>query len=179
MQRKPLFLLVLACAWSLGASAQWQWIDKDGRKVFSDRPPPQEVPDRSILKQPSMPSAPARVAVPAAADEASPATPALAPKPGGRDAQLEEKKARAEAAEAARRQAQDKAQAAQLARERADNCQRARQSSAALSSGTPMVHHNAQGERVYMDEASRAAEMRRAQDIVARDCGPLPATSVQ
>ncbi|SDM61439.1 protein of unknown function [Oryzisolibacter propanilivorax] len=174
MQRKPLFLLVLACAWSLGASAQWQWIDKDGRKVFSDRPPPQEVPDKNILKQPSLPAAPARAVAPLVTDEASPAAPTLAPKPSGRDAQLEEKKARAEAAEAARKQAQDKAQAAQLARERADNCQRARQSSAALTSGTPLVHHNAQGERVFMDDAARAAELRRAQDIVASDCGPLP-----
>ncbi|MEK9952912.1 MAG: DUF4124 domain-containing protein [Curvibacter sp.] len=38
-------LLVLAgCLYALSASAQWQWLDKDGRRVFSDRPPPAEVP---------------------------------------------------------------------------------------------------------------------------------------
>ena len=33
------------------ASAQWQWVDSSGRKVFSDTPPPAGVPDK-ILKRP-------------------------------------------------------------------------------------------------------------------------------
>ena len=52
MKMHKLLLLAVACTWALGAAAQWQWIDKDGRKVFSDRPPPAEVPAKSILKQP-------------------------------------------------------------------------------------------------------------------------------
>ncbi|WP_157774172.1 DUF4124 domain-containing protein [Paracidovorax citrulli] len=39
MKLHRLLVLACACSWALGASAQWQWIDKDGRKVFSDRPP--------------------------------------------------------------------------------------------------------------------------------------------
>ena len=38
MKMHKLLLLAVACTWALGAAAQWQWIDKDGRKVFSDRP---------------------------------------------------------------------------------------------------------------------------------------------
>ena len=35
-----LTLAALACSVPLMAAAQWQWLDKDGRKVFSDQPPP-------------------------------------------------------------------------------------------------------------------------------------------
>ncbi|AVP58237.1 DUF4124 domain-containing protein [Pulveribacter suum] len=173
MTRKQLFLLALACTWALGASAQWQWIDKDGRKVFSDRPPPQEVPDRSILKQPTLRGAAPAAGASTAAQQGDAAAPAAAPAAAassGRDQQLEDKKAKAEAAEAARKQAEEKAQADRQAKARAENCARARQSSNTLSSGAPMAHTNAQGERGFMDEATRAAELRRAQAIMASDC---------
>ncbi|HCL86171.1 MAG TPA: DUF4124 domain-containing protein [Comamonadaceae bacterium] len=176
MKRKQLFLLALACTWALGASAQWQWVDKDGRKVFSDRPPPQDVPDKNILKQPTLrgtlpAAAPAAAASTAAQqDEAAPAAAAASAPSAGRDQQLEDKKAKAEAAEAARKQAEEKAQAERQAKARAENCARARQSSATLASGIPMAHVNAQGERGFMDEATRAAELRRAQAIMASDC---------
>ncbi len=171
MQRKPLFLLVLAGFWAFGASAQWQWIDKDGRKVFSDRPPPQEVPDKNVLKQPAPRSAlpapaPAAGDAPAGAASAAPLRPAA---PTG-DKQLQDKKAKAEAAEAARKQAEEKAQADRQAKARAENCTRARQASSTLGSGIPLAHTNAAGERGYMDEATRAAELKRAQDVIASDC---------
>ncbi len=47
-------LLVAALAGlCFAASAQWQWIDKDGHKVFSDRAPPPEIQDKNILKRPA------------------------------------------------------------------------------------------------------------------------------
>ena len=109
MKTHKLLLLAVACTWAVGAAAQWQWIDKDGRKVFSDRPPPQEIPEKSILKQPggAAPRAASPVPAPAAADGApSPAAEgataaAPAPKPAasaagvGKDKALEEKKAQA------------------------------------------------------------------------------------
>ncbi|AVO50401.1 DUF4124 domain-containing protein [Melaminivora suipulveris] len=173
MQRKPLkqlLLLVLAGSWALGASAQWQWIDKDGRKVFSDRPPPQDVPEKNVLKQPTLRATAPTPMPPAQA----PATAASlgAPEAGAPtvDKQLQDKKAQAEAAEAARKQAEEKTQAQQQAKARAENCARARQSSNTLSSGMPLAHINDKGERGYMDEATRSAELRRAQEIIARDC---------
>jgi len=48
---RPLFL-AFVCMVPLLAAAQWQWIDKDGRKVFSDRPPPSDIAPNRILKQP-------------------------------------------------------------------------------------------------------------------------------
>ena len=128
MKMHKLLLLAVACTWALGAAAQWQWIDKDGRKVFSDRPPPAEVPAKSILKQPGG----APVARPAATPEASSAenaTPAAAaskpaakPVAAGKDKELEEKKAAAEAAEAAKKKAEEE----KIARAKAENCTRAR-----------------------------------------------------
>lgn len=175
-----LLLLAVACTWAMGAAAQWQWIDKDGRKVFSDRPPPQDIPEKSILKQPGPP--PARVtAAPAAGADApnadaatgASATAAATPaKPGasaagaGKDKALEEKKAQAEAAEAARKKADEQ----KLAKAKAENCNRARQARAAFDSGRPITQTNAQGERIFLDEAGRTAESKRLDGIIAADC---------
>lgn len=176
MKTHKLLLLAIACTWAMGAAAQWQWIDKDGRKVFSDRPPPQEIPDRSILKQPSggRPTLAAPAAVPAdgtpaaaAADAASAAPRAAASAAGsGKDKALEEKKAQAEAAEAAKKKAEED----KVAKAKADNCNRARQAKAAFDSGRPITQSNAQGERIFLDEAGRAAETKRLDGIIAADC---------
>ena len=79
---------------------------------------------------------------------------------------MEKKKAQAEAEEAAKKKAQDEKQAAA----RADNCKRAQQAKAGLDSGAPMKQTNAQGERVFLDEAGRNAESKRIQGIIDADC---------
>jgi hypothetical protein len=169
MKLNKLLLMAFACAWSLGASAQWQWIDKDGRKVFSDRAPPLDIPDKSILKQPGG-SLGARtdqkpVLSTVAAEPAAAASPPKAPA-SGKDKELEEKKAQAEAAEAAKKKAEED----KLAKAKADNCARARQAKATFESGRLITHSNAQGERVFLDEATRNAESKRIDSIIATDC---------
>ena len=169
-------LLAVACTWAMGASAQWQWLDKDGRKVFSDRPPPQEIPDKNILKQPGGNAPVSRTGpIPGAASpaaDAASAPAAAAPKPGasaagtGIDKALEEKKAQADAAEAAKKKAEEE----KLAKAKADNCARARQAKAAFDSGRPITQSNAQGERIFLDQAGRDAETKRLNGIIASDC---------
>lgn len=180
MKMHKLLLLAVACTWAMGAAAQWQWTDKDGRKVFSDRPPPQDIPEKSILKQPGPPPARVMTAPGAGADAANAdaatgasATAAATPaKPGasaagaGKDKALEEKKAQAEAAEAARKKADEQ----KLAKAKAENCNRARQARAAFDSGRPITQTNAQGERIFLDEAGRTAESKRLDGIIAADC---------
>ncbi|WP_295849497.1 DUF4124 domain-containing protein [uncultured Xylophilus sp.] len=161
--------LVLLCTLAWPAMAQWQWLDKDGRKVFSDRPPPSDVPVRNILRQPA--GAPAAAVATTPAPAAAPANAAgqaagALPKPTGRDPELEARKREADAAEAAKRKAEEE----RAARARADNCQRARQAQATLDSGIRIAQVNAQGERVFMDEAARAAETQRNQAVMASDC---------
>ena len=169
MKMYKLALLALACTWSAGAFAQWQWLDKDGRKVFSDRAPPADIPQKNILKQPGI-ALPVAVPDTAASTAATPA-PSVAPvgqavhKPG-KDKELEEKKAQAEAAEAAKQKVED----AKVAAARADNCSRAQRAKITFESGKPLRQTNAQGELEFLDEAGRTAELRRVQSIIDSDC---------
>ena len=50
---KNLVIAVVGGTFALSALAQWQWIDKDGHKVFSDRSPPPEINEKDILKRPA------------------------------------------------------------------------------------------------------------------------------
>lgn len=148
---------MLACT---SALAQWQWLDASGRKVYSDTPPPINVPEKDILRRagPTV-AAPAAGPVPAA-------NPSAAPQISGRDGPLEARKKQAEAQE----QAQKKAEADKLAQIRQDNCERARRGKATLESGVRMVTTNAQGEREVMDDAARAAETQRINEIIRSSC---------
>lgn len=172
---RPILFLV-ACTLSLAAAAQWQWVDKTGRKVYSDRPPPADIPEKSILKQPAgarstpvaAPAPPAAGASAAAgAASAAARAAASAPKLTGKDAELEAKKKQAEAEEAARKKAaEDK-----LAADRAQNCERAKGNLKMLQSGRRMQQTNAKGEPEIMTDETRAAETKRTQDIINQDCG--------
>ncbi|MDM0086346.1 MULTISPECIES: DUF4124 domain-containing protein [unclassified Variovorax] len=158
------------CAMPLAASAQWQWIDKDGRKVFSDQAPPPEIPDKNIVRRPGAPVArhaasPAAEA-PDAAPSPIPALTASSPKPSGVDKDLAEKARKAEDAE----KAKQAAEAQKLAKARADNCGRARQGKATMDSGIRVARVNAQGEREIMDDKARAAEQQRLQSVIDSDC---------
>lgn len=154
---RPL-LCVAACLYALTASAQWQWLDKDGHRVFSDRPPPTDVPDKNILKRPGARGA---AAVPAApAETAAPVAPA------GVDKSLDEKKKQAETAEAAKRKAEED----RNARIRAENCARAQQAKAGLDMGGRMTRINEKGEREFMDDAAIAAESQRLQGLISENC---------
>ncbi|MFN9728359.1 MAG: DUF4124 domain-containing protein, partial [Acidovorax sp.] len=83
-----------------------------------------------------------------------------------KDRELEQKKAQAEAAEAAKAKAEQE----KLAKARAENCARARQAKATFESGRPLSYTNAKGERGFMDEATRNAEVKRIDGIIASDC---------
>ncbi len=170
---KPILALALVCGLLVAGpvAAQWQWQDSSGKKVFSDQPPPPDIPERNILQRPHRAAAPApAAAAPAAAAPASAASAKgaadAAPKLSGTDKELEERKRQADNAEAAKRKAQEEA----AARARAENCNRARQAKASYDSGVRIARTNAQGEREYIDDAARAAETRRLQGIIASDC---------
>lgn len=171
---RTLTLAVAGSFFSLSALAQWQWIDKDGHKVFSDRAPPAEIPAKNILKQPgnkilSTPSSPDnRAALAAPAVMASAPTPKVsAPKLSGKDAQLEARKKQADDLEESRKLAEEE----KMAKLKADNCERVKKAQVTLKSGVRISITNAQGERDIMDDTARAAETRRLQAIAQSDCG--------
>jgi hypothetical protein len=168
------FLLAAACAVPALALAQWQWVDKDGRKVFSDRPPPQDVPAERILKQPGKRAAAAEAPVPAEAAPPGTATAKAtlpvaagsAPKLTGKDKALEDKKKQQEAEAAAKKKAEEE----KFAQAKAENCTIVKRNRAAYESGVRIARTNAKGETEYLDDAQRAAEMKRMDGIIARDC---------
>ena len=51
---KKTIALLLAVAASSSALAQFVWIDANGTRQYSDRPPPASVPKNKILKEPGM-----------------------------------------------------------------------------------------------------------------------------
>ncbi len=153
----------------LGAQAQWQWIDKDNKKVFSDQPPPVDIPEKNILRRPNTAKR-LNFSTPAAPEGAAKDTPAAAPtaaaKPSGVDKELEEKARKAEEAEKAKQAAEEQ----KIAQAKADNCKRAREGKATMDSGIRVARVNAQGEREIMDDDMRAAEQKRLQGVINSDC---------
>ena len=169
-------LLIAVVALAGGAAhAQWQWTDKDGRKVFSDRAPPRDVPAKNILRQPGINTqgidAAANVAAVKAASAANPTNGDSPPNPdipklGGVDKELTDKKKLADAAVAAKAKADEE----QTAKARADNCQRARNNKVVMDSGVRVSQTTAQGERAVMEDAARAAEIKRIQTVIDANC---------
>ncbi|MBA3772786.1 MAG: DUF4124 domain-containing protein [Ramlibacter sp.] len=167
MKLLRLTLIGLACALPAICLAQWQWVDKDGRKVYSDQAPPAGTPAKNILRQPGVRGTPVSAEVPETAKvPASAPAAASAPKLSGKDKQLEDKKKQAEAAEAEKKKADEE----QLARARADNCARARRAKTGIDSGVRIARTNDKGEREIMDDAARAAEAKRLDAVIAVDC---------
>jgi len=159
---RPLICLAL-CLYALTASAQWQWMDKDGRKVFSDRAPPSDIPEKNILKRPGSRGGSAPVAAPS---PTAPAVPGAVAAPVGTDKSLQDKKKQAEDAEAAKRKVEEE----RNARLMAENCSRAQQAKAGLDAGGRMSRINEKGEREFFDEAALASEGQRLQTIINENC---------
>jgi len=178
MKRIRLFLALAVCLCCATAQAQWQWLDKGGHKVFSDRAPPPDVPAKNILKQPGAPRgamAPVVAASDAAASGASAAAGARAevgqdlavPKLSGVDKELAERKKQTEAAAAAKVRAEDE----RAQKVKADNCEGARANKALMESGVRVsLTTNAKGEREMLDDAGRAAELKRIQAVMETNC---------
>ena len=178
-----LMLALAGGSLALPALAQWQWIDKDGRKVFSDRAPPADVAEKNILKQPGAKPGTAHGAAPAASADtgmdvtsaAVATTPALkasapekpgAPKLTGKDAQLEARKKQADEEAAAKQKQEDEKQA----KAKADNCARAQKGLVTMQSGVRISVSNAQGEREFMDDKAKTVEIKRLQGIADSEC---------
>jgi hypothetical protein len=148
-------LLFLAWAFALAgaASAQlYRWVDKDGRVHYTSTPPPAGVQSRAL-------AAPSASPPPAAQEERKgPLTPAEQ-EAEFRKRRLEEQKAQEKSAATAKEEATKQA-----------NCQHAREGLTALESGERIARTDAQGQRYYLDDDARGAEIRRAQRVVQEWC---------
>jgi hypothetical protein len=175
---------------TFAAHAQaWQWKDEQGRMQFSDQPPPASVKPENIIKTPTgaparptgkskityddptaaKPADPKAAAAPATAKDAAAAKPAAAKddKPmttAEKEADYQKrKKAEAEAADKA-------AKEAAVAKEKQQACTSSRNNLAALESGQRIARPNAKGEREFLDDSGRAAEIARAKENISKAC---------
>jgi hypothetical protein len=165
--------LVLALAVCLPAiaSAQWHWVDRSGHAVFSDQPPPADIPAANIVRQPGNKSRAAAPEPAPAASEVARVAPALrlgasGAKPTGKEKELLEKKKQAEAAEEEKKKAHEQ----EVARVQAANCARARQSKTSFDSGARIARTNDKGEREFLNDDQRSAEVRRLEQVIATEC---------
>jgi hypothetical protein len=153
---------LLGLTLALPAAAQWKWRDKSGQTQYSDLPPPPGIPDRDILQRPSAALSAARTpAVPASAASA-----ALLSAAHASDPELEARRKKAEQEVAAKKKAEE----AKVSAARADNCARAKEQMRTLDSGARMARTNEKGERIFLDDAARAAEARRTREVMASEC---------
>ncbi len=161
----PRLLLLSMVLCATAASAQWQWLDKDGRKVYSDRAPPADIPDKNVLQQPGNRSKAMAVAIAPSASAASAAKAGI--KLADVDKELADKKKAADDAEGARVKAVEE----RIATIKQDNCNRAKQAKVQLDTPIRLTRVNEKGEKEMLDTAARDAEARRIQSIIASDCG--------
>ncbi|MBA5607439.1 DUF4124 domain-containing protein [Duganella sp. FT3S] len=166
MKHTPTTLRVALAAALLAIStqalAQYLWIDEKGIKQLSDRPPPPNIPEKNILKAPGKPLFNPNAPAPdeQAADAAEPKAKAP-PTLGERNADFN--KRRTEAAQAARKSAEEtRRKAAEQA-----NCEAARNNQRALDEGVRMTTYDKDGQRVVMGDAERAEAARKNQQVLA------------
>jgi hypothetical protein len=147
---------LLACATL--AHAQYVWINEKGVKEYSDRSPPPSIPLKNILKAPNGQPTAADVAPASSAElpKQAPA-PSLAERNADYNKRLKEQ---ADLATMAQVEAARKA-------EQAESCSRALAAKRSIDSGERISVHDNNGERGFMDDAQRARERAKADQILA------------
>ena len=171
---RPILIFLVAATLLAGGSAhaQWQWLDKSGHKVFSDQPPPNDIPVRNILKQPGKAATASVQLTPAAANPpgvaasatAGPQAPALVLSQDDKTLQARKAKAEAEAQVKVKADEQAKAQVNDT------NCDKARKNLALMGSGARVSVNKTSGERVILDDEGRAAEKKKIQTVIEENC---------
>ena len=179
MQKTALPFAACLLALAFGAQAQtlWKWRDAAGQLHISDTAPPVGTPAKNIISGPA-----GGVVVPTALTAASSTTTsttttttAAKGAASAPETALDKKKKAADKERADKEQADRAALEASNAAIRKDNCARAQSAQAGVQSGQRIARTNANGEREFLDDAGRAAELKRAQDLAAANCGAAPA----
>ncbi|MDQ1831612.1 DUF4124 domain-containing protein [Massilia scottii] len=147
------------------ASAQYVWVDANGTKQFSDRPPPPGVPAKNIIKSPT-----AAAAAPQTGDAAAPPS-----TPMSADDKVPPSLADREAEYRKRTKAKEDEQkkAGEDATRKAANkvaCESARNYKRTLEQGTRVSSTDKNGERSFLDDSQRTAEIARANKSITEAC---------
>jgi hypothetical protein len=178
-------LLVSLVAWHLPSFAQtarlpdaWVYLDARGVRTFSDIAPPPDIPEKNILRRPAPADTRANAAAAATSNVSAAAVVAAAasaaatnsPRNSGKDPELAKRlQAKAEeenakkAADAANAKAQDEADKAK----RKKSCDNQVLNRSALKSDNRIARINSKGEREFLSDEQRAAELRQAESNIA------------
>ncbi len=182
-------LLTIGLLAAGSAQAQWAWRDANGEMTYSDSPPPAGVEQSEITHQPtsSPPSNPSTSPGPTGnsvgsvptptGTAARPETPAASPqapqanRPNAAPKSLAEqdadfRKRLAEKQKTEEKQAEDEAQTTQ----RTEACNQAKSYLDTLQSGTRLLRPDANGDRNFLDDDQRAAEIQKTQDAIEKNC---------
>jgi hypothetical protein len=158
-----LALTFIGAIYAVSAAAQWAWKEENGRVVYSDRPPPANVKIQ-ILRQPANSSATSD-SQPAAGGDTSKGADKGGPKSlAERD--MEFRKRQQERAEAERKAQEDQQKSAA----RAADCERARGYMKSLEDGVRIARTDSAGNREFLDDAQRAAEVERTRKTIDAVC---------
>ena len=149
--------IAVAIAFAPLASAQlWKYVDKDGKTVYTDQPPPANVQSKPVAPPPPPPTLPAT----------SGSKAGTAGNKSALERDKDAEKSRESAKEAAKKQ-EEAAQRAKLAEER---CTQARSALQQFSEGGRLLKYNEKGERVYMDDEEIAKGLQKARQETEQAC---------
>jgi type IV secretory pathway VirB10-like protein len=170
MHRKWLLLVLLPIATAILGATLYKWVDERGVTHYSETPPAKQKA-QEIRIQPPPPSG--------AESEEPPQAPRAPGTEGGKAAPPKtwqqkalEAQLRREAAE--RKEEAEQARAREIAQQRLRRCLSARQNLHTLQTDRPVYQINEYGERVYIDDAKRAAEIERMKQEIQSNCDPKP-----
>jgi hypothetical protein len=154
--RSPIRLfiaLAVLLAASVVAAQVYKWVDKDGKVQYSDTPPPDTKAEaRKVDVKPA--SGTAATAPPKATTKSL------------QERAKEFDKRKNEGADKAKK-AEEEEKNAQLYRE---NCESAQSFLRDLESGRPVNRTTSTGERAFMSDEERAAEMAKARKTISENC---------
>lgn len=132
------------------ALAQWQWTDEHGRPVFSDLPPPKDIPPERIIQRPDLSvRGKAREVTPSVNPAASATAPDAATKPQ-------------DAAKATKPTAN--------AAQRSQECRSLQSGLELLRKNLPLPHVDEQGRRTIMNAEQRAAQIKAVEGMMKQYC---------
>lgn len=150
---------------AFAAAAQiYTWTDKDGRTHYADTPP--KTGEVKVIgparRATPLPEAAQEDSASGAAETAAGASPQQSP-PTLAEREQEFRKRREAAAEAEAKAEEER----KREEERQRVCEQARARLAALESGQRVTRFNSRGEREFLDDAGRAEELARVQQVIA------------
>ncbi|MFG6439485.1 DUF4124 domain-containing protein [Roseateles sp. LKC17W] len=167
MHHKLLIAALIAIGLAAPAQAQWKWRDAQGKVQYSDRPPPSGTPEKDVLQRPANATRTITVVPVGQATAAAASAPRVA---ASAPSKAEQEAAARDKQEQDREAAKQKEAEHRQAELRRQNCGRAQANLRELQSGIRITRTNEQGERVFMDDAQRLAEVERARGLITSEC---------